>query len=804
MKKLSLFLVLILFAGCRDYSEKSGTIQDFIPENANLIFKFNDWDRFKAGWQDNNLISGFQHSLFSENDFYNYLKPQAPGLLCFSVLNDSVTAVTFISKNTKDVFAADSVSDKMIETLEIGKIPMQRITLQDQIHFTADRDSVFIASTSQQLLMDILNGKTEKNPEFTKTFELPATRDFMTLVKNPQLFLNDSAAVRLASRLALDITLESRAVQAHGISLVSDTVQELLRVFEGQIPQENHAARITPLRAKAVMSFTFSDPEKFLKNLSRFRKDKTNPPVPEVFETVNEIGILRLENESLVFLKSIDKTITEEVLAKNTSLLETFRDVEIKTFDRPGFFAENLKPLIDSESVRYVFEWDGFFVFSPAEELAKQLIGWLSNNTVLASAGFYEQTAANRSGSSSLLIHKLGGDFGPELAGFFQPVLKSGPQTGFKNYPLATFQFSFDRDFAHVLFSCSEQDAVASSVPGGVSELFSLQLKTPLLNFPQIFQFEQNRSAVVQDVENNLHFISENGNILWSKKLDGPVLGEIQGVDLYRNGKTQLAFTTRSGLYILDRNGNDVSAFPLRFKDEITLPLAVFDYDSNRQYRFAVTQRNQILLFDRHGKRVTGFDFKPAASPVVFAPRHIRMGNKDYIVAAEENGKLHILNRMGKTRIPVSRKFEFSQIPVTSENNRFVIITQNNTKEEIDQNGKFYSQTLEVGDSYYFTTLKNVKATLDGNLLRINGKLAELPIGIYSSPRIFEISGKSYVMVSENHEKKLYVFDSSASLLEGFPVYGISGADPVTSRQKNSGIIVAKGDDDTVIGYQFK
>ena len=40
---------------------------------------------------------------------------------------------------------------------------------------------------------------------------------------------------------------------------------------------------------------------------------------------------------------------------------------------------------------------------------------------------------------------------------------------------------------------------------------------------------------------------------------------------------------------MLDRKGRDVGKFPLQFNDKITLPISVFDYDNNKNYRICIT-----------------------------------------------------------------------------------------------------------------------------------------------------------------------------------------------------------------------
>ena len=244
-------------------------------------------------------------------------------------------------------------------------------------------------------------------------------------------------------------------------------------------------------------------------------------------------------------------------------------------------------------------------------------------------------------------------------------------------------------------------------------------------------------------------------------------------------------------------------SFPLKFKDAVTQPLSVFDYDNNHNYRFVVVQGKGILMYDKQGKTVKGFGFSNAKSNIVHSPEHIRMGNKDYITIAEENGKLNILSRIGRSRIEVSKKFDFSEIPVVEEENSFVVITEANTKERISQDGKISSQKLDVGSNYWFAVEGSTKVTLDDNLLRINGKLAELPLGMYTRPKLFSINRNIYISITDTQEKRVYVFDKNANLLNGFPVYGTSAASMGEGSSKNSIVLSVKGDAQAIIVYSL-
>ena len=78
------------------------------------------------------------------------------------------------------------------------------------------------------------------------------------------------------------------------------------------------------------------------------------------------------------------------------------------------------------------------------------------------------------------------------------------------------------------------------------------------------------------------------------KKAVCAILGRINQVDLFRNGRLQMAFSTPNKVYVLDRLGRDVGAF-LNFKDKITQAVSVFDYDKIKDTVFGHPKR---IAFD--------------------------------------------------------------------------------------------------------------------------------------------------------------------------------------------------------------
>lgn len=815
LKKLKWIPIVLLSWNCNNNNATKGELIDFVPENTSVVITISNTHGGQAGFESlrrdlrsNTFLTALKKTnpylFFSEKGrFLDHIKPISESIICLKDQNDSTTVFTFLTKDTKNLLVEDSTKSISKEQLSYQEIPIRKITIDGEHMFSASLDSVFIASSSQRELEGILDGKTEKDPNFKKIAKINASRGIAVILKSDLIPTSDSTSINFATWTALDVDILPESLKATGIAMARDSVPQVLSVFKGLVPQINEISKVIPADAKSAMMFTYNDAELLHKNLLSYNKKDTLQTVHPLFESVNEIGLIELDKGKALVLKSIDPILTKESILRYISEKNSFREITLYDFTNPILFEESYTPLLSGAFPKVCFQLENFFIFTQNEEQAQSIISTFNNNATIANMAYYTEANEHLSSASSLSFYRMNGNISNVLSLFFN-TRSAGEieKINFKNYPFAALQFIHDRDFAHVNVICKESSK-NSSITKGVTQQFNVLLDNEILSGPQFFSNHRTggKDIVVQDISNKLYLISDKGKILWTKDLPAPIIGPIREVDILRNGKKQLAFVTKNEFYVLDRNRNSVGKFPLKFRDEITQPLAVFDYDSNRKYRFIITQGKNILMYDSKGSMVEGFTFKRTSSEVIMPPQHIRLGIKDYILIPEQNGKLHILNRIGKDRVKVSKKFNFSNIPLADEGSKFVLITQENSKESISQSGMVTSQKLDVSSNYYFTTLGNTKVTLDDNLLRINGKLVELPFGVYSSPSIFTLNRKTYVTLTETQEKKVYLFDNSGRPIQGFPIYGSNSADIEFTTNKKGLQLVVQGEAKEVILY---
>ena len=439
-KILALVFIVLLWS-CDQSVSKKGELIDFVPKDNDLVFRISNFETLQSDLKNSGFISEFSKTnasnfFKSENTVFNYLKPKSESFLCIKNRNDSVTDYTFISRQDSTLFVTDSIKNRSIETLKFDDISLQRITIDNKTAYSTIKDSVFIASSSQQIIQDILKGKTEKSTDFKKAISIKENNELTAIVNNPQLFIADATALPFASAIAMDISVLPNALTATGVALARDTIPQFLRIFEGQVPQQNDLEQLIPTKALSAVSYTYNDAATLSKNLKKFQKDEAAENTSSILGSVNELGEIFLEEGNAVILKSIDADMTNEALARFISENNTFRETAVYDFNQPDFFHTNLTPLISSTEMKQAFQLDDFFVISENEATTEAIITAYKNNDVLGKSYYFEDASEQLSNASSMLLYTMGNRITKMMAPYFSAETAS--QIGdisLTNYP---------------------------------------------------------------------------------------------------------------------------------------------------------------------------------------------------------------------------------------------------------------------------------------------------------------------------------------------------------------------------------
>lgn len=741
IKNKILFLVaFVLILGCQGKHDKKANIEDFIPDESELILKINSLEAFKSALKNNVLLSQTPLKTIFDNHLMpiDSLKLSGPLLICLNE-NGGQISYTFIAQQ-KDLGHKTLLNPKFI------------------------KDSIWVYNSSP------------KSDKFPVSNTKHPYKKFLNIGKKDATFSLYRASTQQAlssnlkfNNIFLDVFVSPSSMEISGIY----TDEKWRDLFHKMTPKATRLDLVSSNKIEDFNSYQFSDFEQFNKNLkqhdstlvaSEFAKD--------LFETTQEIGSIETKNGTVIALQALDIIASRSVLTGQQELVKTFRSTPIFKFEKDSIFMKSFGGLLPQIKPKIYTVIDDFLLFSESESSLEDLISNHSNKNSLAFNLGYQNIQSQLSDELSFqqtlspnrLVEMLN-----ELLG---TALNLETLEVFQN---STIQIIKDDDLVH--FNALIQKSRNTGNIKEVAEVFNINLDAAIIGNAQFVNNHQNKQKdiVVQDIKNQLYLISNQGIVRWKKKISAPILGAIKQVDLFKNGRLQMVFTTENRLYVLDRLGRDVQGFPLKFMDRISQPLAVFDYDKNRNYRFLVTQGANLLMYDGKGKRVKGFKYKPNET-IKNVPKHLRYASKDYIFFSEGK-QLQILNRRGQTRVQVKKAINFSDQNIFFYKNKFSTINAKGDLVQVDTKGRLSLQKLGFEPGTQITASAKTLVAQWNNNLQIKTQKTTVDYGNFGPPKLFYIKDKIYITINDIQSNKVWFYNSSGELLPDFPIYGTSTVD---------------------------
>ena len=806
----SLIFITIIFSCSQSKTNRSELIH-FVPESTEIILKTSNLENLKSSINNSHFLQKF-----SKSNSYKSLekklgnlsllksKPSNTVLVCFSKNEQDSIEYTLITKYSKDLFKTDSLQNYTEESFTYKKETITKSSLQNNTFYSTIIDSIFITSSSKKVIERSFHNKFN-NLDLEKIYTTTLDDKTLSIIAQPNntfiksFFIEDRLSLKsFTNHIAVDIDISQNEIFINGITKANDSTKSLINIFKNTIPQENLIQNVVPSNSDGFMSFTFDNYKTFETNLNKLAtKDSINNTTP-LFDNIVETGIIYEGENSAVVLYSIDVISTKDALLSEQNKVESYRQIDLFEFSKSDLFFNTFSPLISFNQVSIYCQLDNFFVFSNNLDMLQNIIANYQNKTTISEHSSFKDIKEKLSDESSLLMVSNAS----KLNSIIKKNLQEDSNYKLNSYRTSAIQFIYYNNFAHVNGIIKKSKTRVSA--NTVSEILNIKLENDLLNNPQfvINHITKQKEIVVQDINNNLYLISNRGKILWKKQLQGPVLGNIEQIDIYKNGRLQLAFATPNRVYIIDRKGNDVAPFPGKFNDKITQPLSVFDYDKNKKYRLLVTQGKHVLMYDSKAKIVKGFSFKSANSDIISQPKHFRIGSKDYITLKTKN-KLYILNRIGKTRVNPKSSSQFSNQPIFLYNNAFTTTTKEGNLISIDIKGNASLKNLNLSQTHHITTTSKTLVAQNENKLIIKKNTIELDFGNYSKPKLFYINDKIYVSITDLQAQKIYLYDSQAKLLPNFPVYGKTSISLDNINTDRHLEFVTKGESNSIIIYQI-
>ncbi|AZQ43829.1 hypothetical protein [Nonlabens ponticola] len=780
-----LLVLLVIFNSCKDEDSVSDDLVAYLPSESIAVVSLTDMAQLNEFLSNNPIINAVNQldrfqDLATVGSFLFNTPVKDEALIALSMEGKNQPVITMITYAEKSQ-VPDSLSTTKTITYNDIKINVREV--DDNTYYQAIKDGLTITSSSQIVMESILRrnlGDFVFDGMFKDLYDRTHGNDLSFYIRSQNkswfwdFMTNQTVELTNNSKnwYQTEVDATDSKMQLDGLVIYKDSIKQKQSLYNNLEAQENKVAQLLPVSFIKARSITYGDKAELITNLKTYHNKAAGKDgrTTAILENSNELMQLELEkgNAIAMHLKPYEELFLN--LDSLSSDKTTYRDQVIYTMSEP-WKTNNLLPLIDNRSYKHVIVLDEFMVWTASVETLEFIIANYQNGSTLSSLAWWQEQSKELATSSSLLeviSTQFYKDTEENLSKNDRELLD---KIEAQDFPAIIHQYVHENQFAtyRMVVPINNQQQLAPLV----AQVGTYKSSNDIVAGPFIFPNHTNGSydIAIQDVEYNLTLIAPDGTAYWSKQLDNQIMGDIQSVDTYKNGRRQLLFNTQNQVYLLDRNGNDVDGFPIKTRNDITQPLSLFDYDNNKNYRILLTLDDELIMYNSSGNKVNGFKYT-SDGEIAESPQHFRKGSKDYIAFTTSSNKLKLLSRTGDVRTEIGQTIDNTSELYFKDN---LIQTLNKNRELIKINpttGKITTTKTVLNNDDYIEMSSRTQVRQSKNELQINDNSIELPYGTYTPARIQSINGKDFIYTVDTGENKVYIFDSKGEMVPFLPVYG--------------------------------
>ena len=797
MKKIIfLFTLLALFNSCSDINNKNISSLNYLPAESELILNINDLNNTKEILSKNKNLSNISISkskiLAHLNSLSNEYSNNS-GLLSLTPFGKNQTAYTYI----REVNFQDSISKSDLIKGEYQNNKIFIDTSKTKDIYKAVLGNYIISSSEDIVLENIIRNHDLTNPkidsDFLKIIKVADTNDPFNIFinsKNLNLLKNTISSLSFFKNLknswiSYDFKYSLEEIKMIGATRINDSINSKISILRNISPSKIKTDKIIPNSFSSFFSFTISDSERFIFNFKNYLKadDLSTENINfESFNLIDEISFVEDQEKFLILGISNTEQLENYFKLNDIDNLKDIKKINLGL---------DIKTLINNfdEKTSFVYAAliDNSLVITQSVSQIKKIINSKAIKDNLSSNSKYLNYKNQKSTKHS----------------FFWVNNNSNSKDS-NDYPFIGFSGVINENIALLDFDYSKLNQ--SKETNDIFTEFFLTFENEINSDPIWLKNHLNNQYdfAFQDSENHLYYYSNKGKQYWKKKIPKKIIGDINQIDIYKNGRLQIIFRTEDRLYVLDRNGKEVKELSFEIDSgENNIPISIFDYEKNRNYRFLVTNDSTIEMFDSRGKKVSGFKPDTFESSIIKSPVHIRINGKDFILVQLENGELKILDRRGRDRINVDEKIQFSENSIYSYMKTFTTTDNQGYLVQIDLDGKISKKNLNITSDNLIDVKNDNLVYISENILSIKGININLPFGRYSKPKIFNESSRMLIGISDFSENNIYLYEDNGELIKGFPLKGNSIIDIRDSDKDGKIEVITRLDNYSIVSYEL-
>gem|GEM_PF-4471823 len=666
-----------------------------VPANAIAVFQKDDCKECLTGLSATPAVKTFSTATLPSDSSINRIINAVFGY------QSLIVSLHLVQKDKLDLVfyfpsgsGKSSAFDKVMNSVKAGRRGQREFNgyvieeLQAGTHMVSwvNEDDYTVFSLTPILIEDVVRTFGDDENNFARTFADFETQKikgdggniYFRLDKLSELVgsFNQSPSPSLSagSETVLDLKQEDQILTATGFSRSSGQVPSLLKIFSSQAPQPFLLKQFVPDNTIYAFAYGLSNGDAFASEVSGYpeRKpysdslqwlaQKHSLSVPALFTSLgSELVVGKIERgntfSNYLILRTKDRVWQQELLKlgalteEDTILFEQYGSYEIRDIPLYRFPEKVLYPLVTGFDHSYYVVINDVIILADDLPALRTILERLENDETWGKSLQYNKFLETTLLESNIslfadvqrtLNYLLTNRLHPRWSQFITSNRSMMSQFSFTSAQFSNLNKNF---YTHASIGFTKGKITDEASSG----------QRLVVNFPEALakiwtvrnHANKTTEFLVQDSLHTLHLVSEKGETLWNLNVGQPILGNIQQLDFYKNGKLQYFFVTGESIHIVDRLGRYVEQYPLKTSSPLAFGTIV-DYDQSKKYRLLTADRQGVLfLYDKEGTNLEGWRGKDAGGALVSAPEHYRVRGKDFVVVVRADGNIFLYTRRG-------------------------------------------------------------------------------------------------------------------------------------------------------------
>lgn len=685
---------------------------------------------------------------------------------------------------------------------------------------------------------------------------------------------------------ALDASIKKDAVLLNGFA-EADTSGSYLGTFSGQLPQTTEITSVIPSSAAAFLCYSFSDFDAWYKKyksyllkkglladhnalIANLNKEFSTDVEKEITTWIGkEMALVMTEPADTGFSENMflviksdhiqnvtkllsphsqsletkaekpkktsktkksknkkpkDKTVEKKDETKTSDVTE-IKDNIIYEYKIPGVFPALFGKVFDGMKGNYYAIEGNYVIFGNSLSGLKGFLKDYAEEKNLDNNNNYLAFSKNVSAESNLYLYC---NIRKSL-GIFMKYANSNISEYIGNN-LSLFKnldaFAFQLKTCGTMFYCNFCLKTNTVVISESDALWSVNLDSTVCCKPVIVQDTAGKpkNIIVFDDACNMYMIKADGSIKWKLKLNEKPFGDIEVIDIDKNGKSQYLFNTSSYLYIVESDGKLHKKFPVKLGETSTAPLTLADYSKNKDYRIIVPCGRKIYNFRKDGTAAAGWNIVKTTADIISKISYLKFNGTDCYAVADKMGTIYIFDRKGITYVKLKEQplsAYYSKFYVTKASGKkgaciistdlkgnMIFISSNGSIEKTAVSGLsaqhfFLYEDINNDKNMEYIFVDQSKLFVYDNGNKLTGTYT-FPANITICPEYFEKSNsENYLGMYCSKVLKIYVVDKNCSVKDGYPLTA-STMFTVGSLNNDDTYNLVAGNGSTVYNYSFE